>query len=180
MRFRTIPAAGVFAPGAVQKDEEAAAGALARLERRKRRRRDPQEGPREGPERLEKRRGGRIRRLGHREGGKKRGRTLGTSKMTSLEREYGVKNMVSEGKPEKSAQKNVEVRVYGSPKRLLPDGDVALVEFVQGETVNALLNRLKIADEDVWMVTVNEVAVGEDYVLSPGDKVGIMSPVSGG
>lgn len=91
-----------------------------------------------------------------------------------------MKKMTSEGKPENGVQKNVEVRVYGSPKRLLPQGDAAVVAFVEGETVNALLKRLNIPDEDVWMVTVNEVAVGEDFVLSPGDRVGIMSPVSGG
>ncbi len=82
--------------------------------------------------------------------------------------------------PEDSCEKNVEVRVYGSHKRLLPQGDVAVVPYREGETVKALLSRLKIPDEDVWLVVVNEVLVGEEFVLSPGDKVGVMSPVGGG
>ena len=77
-------------------------------------------------------------------------------------------------------QKNVEVRVYGSHKRLLPGGDTAVGPHEEGQTIKALLKALNIADEDVWLVVVNEVLVSEDYVLSPGDKVGVMSPVAGG
>ncbi len=77
-------------------------------------------------------------------------------------------------------QKSVEVRVYGSHKRLLPEGDTALVRYIEGQTVKDLLRTLKIADEDVWLVAVNEVVVDEGFVLSPGDVVGIMSPISGG
>ncbi|MGE5579576.1 MAG: MoaD/ThiS family protein [Bacillota bacterium] len=88
--------------------------------------------------------------------------------------------MTSDAGPNSKGQKNVEVRVYGSPKRLLPEGDTAMVALVEGETVKALLRRLNIPDEDVWLVVVNEVVVSEDFILSPGDKVGIMSPVSGG
>lgn len=82
--------------------------------------------------------------------------------------------------PEIEGQKNVEVRVYGSRKRLLAEGDTAVVPFKQGETVKALLQRLNILDEDVWLVVVNETLVSEGFVLSPGDKVGVMSPVGGG
>lgn len=77
-------------------------------------------------------------------------------------------------------EKNVEVRIYGSHKQLLPQGDVAVVPCEEGETVKALLTRLHIPDEDIWLIVVNEVLVGEDFVLSPGDKVGVMSPVGGG
>lgn len=80
----------------------------------------------------------------------------------------------------KQGQKNVEVRVYGSHKRLLPGGDTAMVPYAEGQTVKNLLQSLKIADEDVWLVVVNEIVVDEGFVLSPGDKVGIMSPVAGG
>jgi len=74
----------------------------------------------------------------------------------------------------------IRVQVYGSHKRLLPDGDVAVVPHIPGETVKELLERLKVPDEDVWMVVVNDQKVDEDYVIKPGDKVGIMSPVEGG
>ncbi|MEX0975018.1 MAG: MoaD/ThiS family protein [Bacillota bacterium] len=72
------------------------------------------------------------------------------------------------------------MRVYGSHKRLLPQGDVAVVPYLDGETVQALLTRLNIPDEDIWLIVVNEVLVSEDFMLSPGDKVGVMSPVGGG
>lgn len=77
-------------------------------------------------------------------------------------------------------QKSVEVRVYGSHKRLLPEGDTALVPYTEGQTVKDLLRALNIPDEDVWLVAVNDVVVSEGFVLSPGDIVGVMSPVSGG
>jgi len=83
-------------------------------------------------------------------------------------------------RPAISPEKSVEVRVYGSHRRLLPGGDVAVVPYVAGETVKALLRRLKIPDEEVWLIVVNETLVDEVFVLSPGDKVGVMSPVSGG
>ncbi len=88
--------------------------------------------------------------------------------------------MAASEKPESAGQKNVEVRVYGSHKRLLPQGDVAVVPFIEGESVKALLKRLNIPDEDVWLVVINDALATEDYVLSAGDKVGVMSPVSGG
>jgi sulfur carrier protein ThiS len=84
------------------------------------------------------------------------------------------------GGNEMDDEKNVEVRVYGSHKRLLPQGDAAVVSYQEGETIKSLLTRLHIPDEDVWLIVVNEVLVAEDFILSPGDKVGVMSPVSGG
>lgn len=77
-------------------------------------------------------------------------------------------------------EKNVEVRVYGSHRRLLPKGDFAVVPYVEGESIKGLLGRLNIPDEEVWLVVVNEVLVSKDFILSPRDKVGIMSPVGGG
>ncbi|HHW27393.1 MAG TPA: MoaD/ThiS family protein [Firmicutes bacterium] len=74
----------------------------------------------------------------------------------------------------------IRVQAYGSHKRLLPDGDVATVPYVPGETVKELLKRLKVSDEDVWMIVVNDQKVSYDYAIQPGDKVGIMSPVEGG
>lgn len=85
--------------------------------------------------------------------------------------------------PERSEaepQENVEVRVYGSLRRLLPGGDFAVVPYVAGETLKALLERLDIPNEEVWLLVVNEVLVDESFVLSPGDRVGVMSPVGGG
>ena len=74
----------------------------------------------------------------------------------------------------------ISVQAHGSRKRLLPEGDVAIAPYIPGETVRELLERLKILDEDVWMIVVNNRQVGDDHVLSPGDRVGIMSPVEGG
>jgi sulfur carrier protein ThiS len=72
------------------------------------------------------------------------------------------------------------VRSYGSHRRLFPDGDTIEVDYIEGETVRALLDRLKVPDEEVWLVTIGEEIVEEDFVLSPGDTVNIMSPVLGG
>lgn len=74
----------------------------------------------------------------------------------------------------------ITVTVYGSRKRLLPDGDWAKVPYVSGETVEELLTRLGISQEDVWMLTVNNQGVERDHTLSAGDEIGIMCPVEGG
>lgn len=74
----------------------------------------------------------------------------------------------------------IRVQAYGSRKRLLPEGDVAIVPYIPGETVKKFLERLKVLDEDVWMIVVDNRQVNDDYVLSPGAKVGIMSPVEDG
>lgn len=74
----------------------------------------------------------------------------------------------------------IRVQAYGSRKRLLPEGDVAIVPYIPGETVKKLLERLKVLDEDVWMIVVDNRQVNDDYVLSPEAKVGIMSPVEDG
>jgi len=81
---------------------------------------------------------------------------------------------------DESPQKDVEVRIYGSHRRLLGAGNQAFVPHVPGETVKSLLNRLNIPEEEVWLVVVNDVQVSEDYVVRPGDVVAVMSPVAGG
>lgn len=82
--------------------------------------------------------------------------------------------------PSDTIEKSVEVRVYGSRLKLLPQGDTAIVPYISGESVNALLMRLGIPEEEVFLLVVNEALVTGDFILSPGDKVGVMSPVGGG
>lgn len=79
-----------------------------------------------------------------------------------------------------SQNRVLEVRVYGSHRRLLPEGDTAIVPYVPGETIKALLDRLTVPRDEVGVLAVNGAVAGEEYVLCPGDKVAIMSPVSGG
>lgn len=81
---------------------------------------------------------------------------------------------------DQARQKDVEVRIYGSHRRLIGTGNQAFVPCVPGETVKSLLERLSIPDEEVWLVVVNDIQVNEDYVVRPGDVVAVMSPVAGG
>lgn len=76
--------------------------------------------------------------------------------------------------------RTIEVQVYGSHRRLLPEGDVASVGYVAGETVKGLLSRLNIPCDEIGVLVVNDVLVNDKFVLSPGDRVAIMSPVGGG
>ncbi|HHX28299.1 MAG: MoaD/ThiS family protein [Bacillota bacterium] len=72
------------------------------------------------------------------------------------------------------------VRIYGSHRRLLPEGDEARVPYVSGETVKGLLSRLNVPLDEVGALVVNGILVSQEFVLSPGDQVSIMSPVAGG
>ncbi len=77
-------------------------------------------------------------------------------------------------------KKTIEVRVYGSHRRILPEGDAAIVDHVAGETLKGLLTRLNVPPEEVGVLVVNGSIVTDKFVLSPGDQVCIMSPVAGG
>lgn len=83
-------------------------------------------------------------------------------------------------RPGSTPEKDVEVRVYGSRRLLLPGGDAATVPHIAGESVKGLLERLKIPEDQVAIVVVNGVQVCLNFVLSTGDKVHLMSPVHGG
>lgn len=74
----------------------------------------------------------------------------------------------------------IHVRVYGSHRRMFPQGEETTVDYVANETLKGLLSRLNVPGDEVGVLVVNDALVSPEFILSPGDRVAIMSPVSGG
>ncbi len=78
----------------------------------------------------------------------------------------------------------VTVRAHGELGRYLKPlgGDTASVALPAGATVGALLDRLGINRDEVWLVAVNGDVVddGEDRRLADGDRVDLFAAVAGG
>ncbi|MBA2883109.1 molybdopterin converting factor small subunit [Desulfosalsimonas propionicica] len=52
-------------------------------------------------------------------------------------------------------------------------------EITEGETVNALVERLGLPKKDVKVIFVNSKVAGFDTVLKDGDQVALSPPVGG-
>ncbi|MGM0656749.1 MAG: MoaD/ThiS family protein [Thermodesulfobacteriota bacterium] len=52
-------------------------------------------------------------------------------------------------------------------------------EITEGETVNALVERLGLPRKDVKVIFVNNKVAGFDTVLKDGDRVALSPPVGG-
>ena len=67
----------------------------------------------------------------------------------------------------------------------LAEGDIcdfresAQNEITEGETVNALVERLGLPKKDIKIIFVNNKVAGFDTVLKDGDQVALSPPVGG-
>lgn len=73
----------------------------------------------------------------------------------------------------------IELRCYATLAPKMP-GNADALPIAPGETVNALVDRLGIPQEEVRIVFVNGVSAALDRELADGDRVGIFPPVGGG
>lgn len=77
----------------------------------------------------------------------------------------------------------LEVRVFGGLEKMIPGasfGKPIEVEAAQGTTVGALLEMLKIPEDQVFTILVNGIQTAKDVLLKPGDRVAFFPPVGGG
>jgi molybdopterin synthase sulfur carrier subunit len=77
----------------------------------------------------------------------------------------------------------VKIRLYATLRRYSPEADAkngTLLEMPEGTSLNDLLNRLKVPDQEAKILFVNNRKQTIDYVLRDGDKVGIFPQVGGG
>jgi molybdopterin synthase sulfur carrier subunit len=77
----------------------------------------------------------------------------------------------------------VLVKLFATLSRHFGDvmpGTPVEVEVTEGATLADLAEQLQVLQEEVRMVFVNGRMQPLDYVLRPGDKVGIFPPVGGG
>ena len=73
----------------------------------------------------------------------------------------------------------IDLKCYATLAPLTPDNATAF-PIKDGETIQALAERLTIPIEEVKIVFVNGQAATLERVLADGDRVGIFPPVGGG
>lgn len=77
----------------------------------------------------------------------------------------------------------VQVKVFATLVPHVPNAVSAVpfaVELAEGATIDDLVAQLKLPREDVKLVFVNGQARTPEWVLQPGDELGIFPPVGGG
>jgi len=77
----------------------------------------------------------------------------------------------------------VWVRLYATLRAYLPgaaSGAKMTVELSEGATVGDLVKQLGLPSDEVKVTFVNGRARSPDWVLQPGDEVGVFPPIGGG
>lgn len=77
----------------------------------------------------------------------------------------------------------VHVKLFATLRRFasdLPPGKALELEIDEGATLQDLVERLAIPDEETRIAFVNGRAQDLDYALQAGDEVGIFPPIGGG
>lgn len=77
----------------------------------------------------------------------------------------------------------VEAKLYATLRKYYPKvpvGKPVLLEVDEGCTLAGLLENLRIPEDKVQFIFVNNVQQELDYVLRSGDKPGIFPPIAGG
>jgi sulfur carrier protein ThiS len=77
----------------------------------------------------------------------------------------------------------IQVRLYATLSRYLPGlsaGVTAEIEVVDNAAVSDLVDRLGLPAGQVKVVFVNGRTRAPDWILKPGDEIGIFPPVGGG
>jgi sulfur carrier protein ThiS len=74
----------------------------------------------------------------------------------------------------------ITIHMHGNLRRFMPDGaDRRAMEIPEGATVASVLTRLG-AENDTWLVAINNVTVERDAVLHDGDVLDCFEPVAAG
>jgi sulfur carrier protein ThiS len=78
----------------------------------------------------------------------------------------------------------IEVKLYASLGRYMPQALLEkkqdYLEVVEGMTIKALLENLKVPLETVKLVFLNGTHAKGNEVLKDGDRLGVFPPVAGG
>jgi molybdopterin synthase sulfur carrier subunit len=77
----------------------------------------------------------------------------------------------------------VRVKLFATLGRHLTSGLPGIpfaVELPDGSTVETLVDQLQLPREEVKLVFVNGRARPMDWVLQPGDELGVFPPIGGG
>jgi molybdopterin converting factor small subunit len=91
-------------------------------------------------------------------------------------------NLPVAGKEGEAVQKRmtpITLKLFADLSRFLPKSSEAF-PVEEGTTIRDLIAGLNIPGDQARLIFVNGRKEGLDYVLNPGDRVGIFPPVGGG
>jgi sulfur carrier protein ThiS len=77
----------------------------------------------------------------------------------------------------------IRVRLFANLVQYRPGakaGQSFDVELAAGSTLADLIAHLKLPRDQVKVIFANGIGVSQDYVIQPGDEIGIFSPIGGG
>ncbi len=75
----------------------------------------------------------------------------------------------------------IHAQAFGNLRRFFPEGrEEADFRLPEGSRVIDLIRLIGLPDDEVWMVSVDDVLAEEGQDLADGDRVKLFSPVSGG
>lgn len=75
----------------------------------------------------------------------------------------------------------IRAHAFGDLRRFFPEGrEEAEFHLPEGSRVTDLMRLIGLPDDEVWMVSVDDVLAEPDQGLADGDRVNLFSPVAGG
>lgn len=75
----------------------------------------------------------------------------------------------------------IDIRLFGQFRRLLGETDGRLtLKVVEGTTIRDALERVRVPEAEVGLVSVNGQVAPVETPLRDGDEVCIFSPIGGG
>ena len=73
------------------------------------------------------------------------------------------------------------VRFFGNLRNYLKNGqEVVQVDFQHPVTVEELLQRLGVDEQEIWAVSVNDQKVASDFPLTEDCEIMVFPPIGGG
>ena len=74
----------------------------------------------------------------------------------------------------------IEIKLFASLKKYLPADSACRYPVEPGTPLSALLDQLRIPEDEVKLIFVNGVKKDESVLLNGGERVGVFPPIGGG
>lgn len=74
----------------------------------------------------------------------------------------------------------IEIKLFASLKKYLPAGSACRYPVEPGTPLSALLDQLRIPEDEVKLIFVDGVKEDANVLLHGGERVGLFPPIGGG